>query len=42
MFPIRDDAPRFGTPVVTLLLIVVNVVVFVYQFSLAVESPGAR
>lgn len=42
MFPIRDDAPRFGTPFVTVALIAVNVAVFLYQFSLAVESPGAQ
>ncbi len=42
MFPIRDDAPRFGTPVVTFLLIAVNVAVFVYQFSLALETPAAQ
>jgi len=42
MFPIRDDAPRFGTPFVTVALIAVNVTVFLYQFSLAVESPGAQ
>ena len=42
MFPLRDDAPRFGTPFITLALIVVNVAIFVYQFSLAIESPGAQ
>ena len=42
MFPLRDDAPRFGTPFITLALIVVNVAVFVYQFWLAIESPGAQ
>ena len=42
MFPLRDDAPRFDTPFITLALIVVNVAVFVYQFSLAIESPGAQ
>jgi len=42
MFPIRDDAPHFGTPFVTVALIAVNVTVFLYQFSLAVESPGAQ
>jgi len=42
MFPIRDDAPRSGTPVVTFLLIAVNVAVFIYQFSLAMEAPEAQ
>ncbi|HUG81817.1 MAG TPA: rhomboid family intramembrane serine protease [Bryobacterales bacterium] len=42
MFPIRDDAPRFGTPFVTVALIAVNIAVFLYQFSLAIESPGAQ
>jgi membrane associated rhomboid family serine protease len=39
MIPIRDDAPRLGFPFVTLCLICVNVAVFLYQFSLYVESP---
>lgn len=42
MFPLRDDAPCSTTPFVTFALIAVNVAVFVYQFSLAMESPGAQ
>ncbi len=42
MIPIRDDAPRLTVPFVTWTLIVVNVVVFVYQFALSIESPRAE
>ncbi len=41
MIPIRDDAPRGSFPAVTLTLICINVAVFVYQMSLAAESPQA-
>ena len=34
MFPLRDTQPSYSTPVVTMLLIVVNVLVFLYEFSL--------
>jgi len=34
MFPIRDTQPSYSRPVVTTLIIVVNVLVFLYQFSL--------
>ena len=34
MFPIRDTQPSYSKPVVTVVLIVVNVLVFLYQFSL--------
>ncbi len=42
MFPLRDDAPRRGTPFVTIALIVVNVAVFLFQTSLYIESPRAQ
>jgi membrane associated rhomboid family serine protease len=38
MFPLRDDNPITITPIVTWVLIVMNVAVFLYQVSL---SPGA-
>jgi membrane associated rhomboid family serine protease len=34
MFPIRDTQPSYSKPVVTVVLIVVNILVFLYQFSL--------
>lgn len=40
MFPLKDDNPSVTAPVVTIGLIVVNVLVFVYQLSLEVGSGG--
>ncbi len=34
MIPLKDDTPRFSTPVVTLLLIAINCIIFFYQISL--------
>jgi membrane associated rhomboid family serine protease len=34
MFPIRDTQPSYSKPVVTVLLIVVNILVFLFEFSL--------
>src|SRR3984893_11575929 len=34
MFPLRDTQPSYSKPVVTILLIVVNVLVFLFEFSL--------
>jgi membrane associated rhomboid family serine protease len=34
MIPIRDDAPRFGTPYVNYFLIAANVVVFLFELAL--------
>ncbi len=42
MFPLRDDAPRWGTPAITVALIVVNVAIFLFQTSLNIESPRAQ
>ena len=39
MIPIRDDAPRFGTPYVNYLLVALNVVVFLFELTL---RPAAR
>jgi membrane associated rhomboid family serine protease len=38
MLPIRDDAPRTTTPYVTYLLVALNVVVFLFEVSLAPRS----
>jgi membrane associated rhomboid family serine protease len=43
VFPLKDDNPSHTTPVVTIAFIVVNVLVFLYQFSLEVGGrEGAR
>jgi membrane associated rhomboid family serine protease len=34
MFPLRDDNPKFTTPVVTVGIIIINILVFLYQLSL--------
>ena len=34
MFPLRDTEPSHSKPVVTILLIVVNILVFLFEFSL--------
>ena len=34
MFPLRDDAPRLSYPAVTLVLVLLNVAVFLYQVYL--------
>lgn len=39
MIPIRDDAPRFGTPWVTYFLLALNVAVFLFEVML---GPGPR
>src|SRR5579885_1058940 len=34
MFPIRDTQPSYSKPVVTVLIIVINILVFLFEFSL--------
>ena len=34
MFPIRDTQPSYSKPVVTVLLIVVNIMIFLFEYSL--------
>ena len=34
MFPIRDTQPSYSRPIVTILIIVLNVIVFLYEFTL--------
>jgi membrane associated rhomboid family serine protease len=41
VFPLKDDIPSRTFPFITVGLIVINVLVFFYQISLAVGSPGA-
>jgi len=42
MFPLKDDVPGRTTPFITVGLIAINVVVFLYQISLGLEgsTPG--
>ncbi len=35
MIPLRDTQPSYSAPVVTIVIIVVNVLMFLYQISLA-------
>jgi membrane associated rhomboid family serine protease len=44
MFPLKDDVPTSTTPVVTIALIAVNILVFCYQLALQgpAASEGAR
>jgi membrane associated rhomboid family serine protease len=41
MFPLRDTQPSYSTPVVTICLIVVNILVFLFEFSLDAYSQNA-
>src|ERR1700730_1137536 len=41
MFPLRDTQPSYSKPVVTVLLIVINMLVFLYEFSLDPYSQNA-
>src|SRR5258708_15827133 len=38
MFPIKDDQPRYSTPFVNGFLIVLNIVIFMFQWSLDPHS----
>jgi membrane associated rhomboid family serine protease len=40
MFPLKDDIPSQTTPVVTMALIAINIVVFLYQVSLQVTGDA--
>jgi membrane associated rhomboid family serine protease len=40
VIPLKDDVPSRTTPFITMLLIGLNVVVFLYQMSLALESDA--
>ncbi len=41
MFPLRDTQPSYSKPVVTILLIVVNILIFLFEFSLDPYSRNA-
>ena len=41
MIPIRDDTPRFSTPVVTYFIIALNGVVWLYEWLVQAQSPAA-
>jgi len=41
MIPLRDDQPTFSTPFINYFLIVLNVVVFLWEFSVEMQSQRA-
>src|SRR6202140_3670060 len=41
MFPIRDTQPSYSKPVVTVVLIVINILIFLFEFSLDSYSQNA-
>lgn len=42
MIPLKDDVPSRTTPFVTVMIIVANVLVFLYQLSLGVEGKATE
>ena len=40
MFPLRDTQPSYSRPIVTVLLIVINMLVFLFEFSLDPETQN--
>ena len=40
MIPLKDDAPRIGTPFINYILIVLNIVAFLFEISL--NSTGCQ
>lgn len=40
MIPLRDDNPSRGTPFVTIALVVVNALIFLYEFQLGLQSEA--
>ena len=40
MFPLKDDLPTRTTPVVTVVLMAINILVYLYQASLEIDSRG--
>jgi membrane associated rhomboid family serine protease len=40
-FPIRDDQPTFSTPYITYFLIALNLLVYLLEFQLEHQNPGA-
>src|ERR1700693_1355870 len=41
MFPIRDDQPRYSTPVVNYFIIGLNTLVFLFELSVQMQGPRA-
>jgi membrane associated rhomboid family serine protease len=41
MIPLRDDQPSFSTPFINYFLIAVNVLVYLWEFSVGIQSPRA-
>ena len=41
MFPIRDDQPRYSTPVVNYFIIGLNTLVFLFELSVQGQGPRA-
>ncbi len=41
ILPLRDDQPSFSTPFITYFLIVLNVLVFLWELSVGMQSRGA-
>jgi membrane associated rhomboid family serine protease len=41
MFPLRDDQPCFSTPFVTYFLIALNLLIFLFEWQLGLQSRGA-
>lgn len=41
MFPLRDTQPSYSKPIVTVVLIVINILVFLFEFSLDDYSKNA-
>jgi membrane associated rhomboid family serine protease len=41
VIPLKDDNPLRSTPLVTIALVLVNVVVFLYEFQLMLTDPNA-
>src|SRR5215471_5416338 len=39
MLPLKDDQPRFSTPYVTYFLIVLNLVIFFFEWVLQISNP---
>jgi membrane associated rhomboid family serine protease len=40
MFPLKDTQPSYTRPVVTIAIIVVNLLIFLFEFSLGAETRG--
>src|SRR5579871_2279165 len=41
MFPLRDTQPSYSKPIVTVILIVINILIFLFEFSLDSYSQNA-